>query len=124
MTNMRKGRRANAGFTLIELLVVVAIIGILAGIAIPQFAGRQGKAFDARVIQDARNAASAEEAYYTDRQEYFEGDCTLLPGMKPSAGTTCTATVSGSGFEIETKHPRATRTCHWSSTSSPNLSCS
>jgi len=115
-----KGR---GGFTLVELMVVLSIIGILAAIALPTFAGRQGKAFDARVRQDARNAATGEEAYYLDTLSYFSGDCSLLPGVNVSPGVACTATSTGSGFEIATSHPRATVSCTFDSTGSPNLDC-
>ena len=60
------------GFTLIELLVVLAIIGILAAIAIPQFARHRGNAFCARVVSDAKHAFTAMEAYYT--QNFAYGD--------------------------------------------------
>ena len=52
------------GFTLIELLVVVAIIGLLAAIAIPQFAKYRGQAFCSRAESDAANAVLAMESYY------------------------------------------------------------
>src|SRR2546429_535156 len=70
---MRSARHREAGFTLIELLVVVAIIGSLAAIAIPQFTSQKGKGYDARVMQDARNAATAQEAYLSDTLTYFTG---------------------------------------------------
>jgi type IV pilus assembly protein PilE len=120
---MRPVRRASSGFTLIELLVVVAIVSILAAIAIPAFTSRQGKAFDARVMQDARNAANGEEAYFTDNASYFTGPCEGLPGMAVSDGVICDATGAGLDFSIATSHPRATRSCIWSSNTTPNLIC-
>jgi type IV pilus assembly protein PilA len=116
-----KGR---AGFTLVELMVVISIIGVLAAIALPTFTGRQGKGFDARVRQDARNAATGEEAYYLDTLSYFSGDCSLLPGVNVSPGVICTASTTTSGYAIATSHPRATVSCTFTSDGDPELACS
>lgn len=62
-----------AGFTLIELLVVVAIIGILAAIAIPQFAAYRKRGYEATLKTDLKNAATAEEAYFAQNRSYKGG---------------------------------------------------
>ena len=120
---MRTARRRAAGFTLIELLVVTSIIGTLAAIAIPQFSDRQGKAFDARVITDVRNAALAEEAVYDDEGSYQDGECVDLPGIRGSAGVICEISVSGEVFTISASHPSARKKCTWRNDTVPSLTC-
>ena len=62
--------KSNRGFTLIELLIVVAIIGILAAIAIPQFASYRIKSFNTAAASDLKNTKTTLEAYYADNQQY------------------------------------------------------
>ncbi|GFO66745.1 pilus assembly protein [Geomonas limicola] len=67
---MLRKLRSNKGFTLIELLIVVAIIGILAAIAIPQFSSYRAKAYNSASNADLKNLKTGMEAYMADKQEY------------------------------------------------------
>jgi type IV pilus assembly protein PilA len=67
---MGKRLIAVAGFTLIELLIVVAIIGILAAVAIPQFSAYRVRAFNTTAATDLKNFRTVMEGYYYDYTSY------------------------------------------------------
>ena len=119
---IRKLRPNNEkGFTLIELMIVVAIIGILAAIAIPQFSAYRERSYIASMKADCNSVRTAEEAHFVDNDTYTITNADL-PGLPTafSAGNTVVVTAGTGGigvaFIVTVTSTKTTKTVVYTST--------
>jgi type IV pilus assembly protein PilA len=105
--------KKNEGFTLIELMIVIAIIGILAAIAIPQFSAYRTRSYNAAAEADLRNAATAQEAYYVDNSTYVANPYSLYGstyGFYTSSGVQVTGQAGATQYSMTSLHTSGNKT--------------
>lgn len=130
-------RLQQAGFTLVELMIVVAIIGILAAIAVPNYQKYQAKARQTEVKLNLASAHTALQAFMTENSSYTAclsqigvapgagnryyafGFNSVGSGCGPNGGTACTAyawTISGSGATVAASCTAGADTTYYNAT--------
>ncbi len=77
-------RKRELGFTLVELMIVVAIIGILAAIAIPNFVKFQARSKQGEVKSNLKALFTAEKSYFQEKDNY--SNCIRKIGFAPERG--------------------------------------
>jgi len=116
MLSMLRGKKGKKGFTLIELMIVVAIIGILAAIAIPNFLRFQAKSKQSEAKTNLGGIFTAQTSYFSEHNLF--GDFTQI-AWSPVGSKQIYTYFSGAG---DNKPPPVIAAEAWVGTPAPAMS--
>src|SRR3954470_7461597 len=111
-------KRLSKGFTLIELMIVVAVIGVLAAIAIPNFIRFQARSKQSEAKANLKAAYTAELAFVQEK-DHFDPHVDIVGfspernnryayylsasgALEPRTGTAVTPVVGSTGIDVDT----------------------
>ena len=94
---MEKSNNIESGFTLIELMIVVAIVGLLAGIAIPSYQNQIQKGKRSEGKAALMSGASKMERYYSDNNFYPSNSASCGNGTSSSTALSAAGVPTFSG---------------------------